>query len=47
MQEAVCVLIFSVFSFGSARNDLFPVISDCLREKFLQALQEYEGPAVT
>ena len=47
VQDAVCVLFFSVFSFGSARDDLFPVISDSLREKFLQALQEYEGPAVT
>ena len=46
VQEAVRVLFFSVFSFGSARDDLFPVISDS-REMSRQALLKYEGPAVT
>ena len=46
VQEAVCSF-FSVFSFGSARDALFPVISESLREMSLQALLKYEGPAVT
>ena len=45
-QEAVCVFFFSVFSFGSARDGLCPVVSDSLREMSLQALLKYEGPAV-
>ena len=44
----VAVRVFSsVFSIGSARDDMFPVISDSLREMSLQALLKYEGPAVT
>ena len=47
MQEAVRVFCFSVFSIGSARDGLFPVMSDSLRVLSLQALLKYEGPAVT
>ena len=47
MQEAVRVFFFSVFSVSSARDDMFPVISDCLREMPLHALLNYEGPANT
>ena len=47
MQEAVRVFFFSVFSISSARDDMFPVISDSLREMSLQALLKYEGPADT
>ena len=47
VQEAVRVFFFSVFSIGSARDDMFPVISGSLREMSLQALLKYEGPADT
>ena len=45
VQEAVRVFFFSVFSSGSARDDMFPVVSGSLREMSLQALLKYEGPA--
>ena len=32
MQEAVRVFFFLVFSIGSARDDMFPVVSGSLRE---------------
>ena len=47
VQEAVRVFFFSVFSNGSARDGMFPVISDSLRVISLQALLKYEGLAVT
>ena len=46
-QEAVRVFFFSVFSIGPARDDMFPVVSDSLREMSLQTLLKFEGPAVT
>ena len=46
VQGAVRVFFFSFFSIGSARDDMFPVISDSLRVMSLQALLKYEGPAV-
>ena len=46
-QEAVRVFFFSVFSSSSARDGMFPVISDSLRVVSLQALLKFEGPAVT
>ena len=45
MQEAVRVFFFSVVSIGSARDDMYPVVSGSLREMSLQALLKYEGPA--
>ena len=47
MQEAVRVFFFSVFSIGSTRDGMFPVVSDSLREMSLQALLKYEGLADT
>ena len=47
VQEAERVSFFSVFSIGSARDDMFPVVSDSLREMSLHALLKYEGPAVS
>ena len=38
---------FSVSSISYARGDMFPVISESLREMSLQALLKYEGPADT
>ena len=46
LQEAVRVFC-SVFSIGSARGGMFPVISDSLRVMSRQALLKYEGPAGT
>ena len=45
VQEAVRVFFFSVFSIGSARGDMCPVVSGSLREMSLQAVLKNEGPA--
>ena len=47
VQKAVRVSFFSVFSIGSARDGMCPVVSGSLREMFLQALLKFDGPAVT
>ena len=41
VQEAVRVFFFSVFSFGSTRDDMCPVVSGSLREMSLQAMLTY------
>ena len=46
VQEAVRVF-FSVFSFCSARDGMFPVISGSRREMSLQALLKFKRPATT
>ena len=47
MQEALRVFLFSVFSIGSARDDMCPVFSGSLREMSLQAMLKYEGPTAS
>ena len=46
VQKAVRVSFFSVFSIGSARDGMCPVVSGSLREMSLQALLKFEGPTV-
>ena len=46
VQEAVRVFFFSVFSVGSARADICPVVSGSLREMSLHALLKHEVPSV-
>ena len=45
MQDAVRVIFFSVFSIGSACDDMCPMVSGSLREMSLQALLKFECPA--
>ena len=47
VQEGVRVFLFSVFSIGSARDDMCPVFSGSQREMSLQAMLKYEGPAAS
>ena len=47
MHYAVRVFFCSVFSIGSARGGMCPVISDSLREMSLHALLKFEGLATT